>query len=414
MMRADAPITAESLLHDVRLLVILFISFRLLLLIVYQPMLLDGVERGLSAGGDQAYYFGLAALSAQGLYPFVDWWSEFPPVWSHLTVLVYQLGGDHYTGWMMVIAQIMLAFDLGILLLIRRIGGLLHGPATGAALAWVYALLAAPFVFLYWTFETIVAFWLLLGLWWLLRGRDHASAVAAAIGALVKFTPALLLGAVWRYRGPRRALIYMALTLGIFGAAYIPLLLRDAPMTLPSLAAQFNKASYQTVWALLDGNMTTGIFGDITDRLHPARAYVLNGRPAVVPGLVRLAAAALIGLAAFALTRRFDDEGLVAFVGLTLLIFFLQAQGWSPQWVVQIIPLMLLAFPTRTGVLLIVILSTLVFAEYPLLFIRTGDSGGQITGGLVVPFAALVIVRTLLLIGWSAMLFGRLRQPSSN
>jgi hypothetical protein len=91
-------------------------------------------------------------------------------------------------------------------------------------------------------------------------------------------------------------------------------------------------------------------------------------------------------------------------------IFFLQAQGWSPQWLAQILPLILLCFPTKNGVLLSVVLSLIVFAEYPLLFIRTGDTGGEITGPFVAPFAGLILARTIILIGLCVALYNKLRQ----
>jgi hypothetical protein len=109
-------------------------------------------------------------------------------------------------------------------------------------------------------------------------------------------------------------------------------------------------------------------------------------------------------------TRRFDNRGLVAFVTLALLIFFLQAQGWSPQWLTQIIPLLLLCFPNRDGVLLALLLSVVTFVEYPFLFIRTGDTGGAITGELVMPFTLLVLARTALLVGICFGLYRKLRQ----
>ena len=51
-----------------------------MLLMVYQPIFTQGIERGMTAGGDFFYYFQLGALSSQGLLPFRDWWSEFPPI----------------------------------------------------------------------------------------------------------------------------------------------------------------------------------------------------------------------------------------------------------------------------------------------------------------------------------------------
>ncbi|MBZ0290998.1 MAG: DUF2029 domain-containing protein [Anaerolineae bacterium] len=405
-------LTIGGLLGDFRLLLILFISFRVMLLIVYQPLLVDGVERGLGAQGDRLYHYALAELTAQDQWPFRDWWSEFPPVWYWLTTAVYQFQGANanYGSWSMLLGLIVLVFDVGNLILIRKIGEHLHGPNTGMTLAWVYAMTFAPMVFIWWNFETLVAFFLLLGMWWLLKGKENRSAVAIALGALTKFTPALILGAVWRFRDVRAALKYTLVTLVVFALAYLPLFAQNAEMTLPSLTAQFSKPSYQTVWALLDGNYTTGNFGSIESHFDPAQAAASTGNPAVVPSWLRLGLAAAVGLLVYARTRRFDDRGLVAFVGITLLIFFLQAQGWSPQWLVQIIPLVLLTFPTKNGVLIVVILSLVTFVEYPLLFIRTGDSGGVIEGALVLPFTALVLTRTSILIGLCVAFYQRLRQ----
>lgn len=410
-----------GLLGDFRLLVILFISFRLMLLMVYQPMVIDGVERGLSAQGDRLYHFELAALTERGDWPFVDWWSEFPPVWYWLTTAVYQLQGENvnYGAWTMTLGLIMLAFDVGTLFLMRAIGSRLYGPVTGMTLAWMYTVALAPLVFLWWNFENMVAFLLLLGLWWLLRGDDKRSAAAVAVGALTKFTPALLLGAVIRYRQPAQIARYGAVVLLIFGGVYGLLYWNaaandaDPRMVTSSLTAQFGKASYQTVWALIDGNLSTGNFGTVESHYDIDATYELYGEPPVIPGWVRLLLAGAAGLFVFLRTRRADDQGVVAFVTITLLIFFLQAQGWSPQWLAQIIPLVLLALPTKNGVLLTVVLSALAFTEYPVLLIRTGDTGGVITGELVAPFAASIIARTLILLGLCVALYQKLRQPAA-
>lgn len=411
---ARGDLTLTGLLGDFRLLLLLFVAFRLLMMMVYQPLLLDGVERGVTAGGDFLYYFQLGRLTESGWLPFRDWWSEFPPIPSLLITLVYQLSGrgDNYAGFATFFGLLMLACDVGNLALIRAIGARLHGANTGMALIWVYAVLTAPAVFIWWNFEPLAAFWLLLALWWLLRKQAVRSAVAAGAGALVKFTPALIIGAVWRFRPPDAALRYTLAVGGIFVVVYGLLLAQNAAMTAPSLTAQFNKASYQTVWALIDGNYRTGNFGAAEERLDPTTATAIQGNPSVIPGWLRLAAAAAVGALVFARTQRFDDRGLVAFVTITLLIFFLQAQGWSPQWLAQIIPLALLCFPTRNGVTAVILLSLVTFAEYPFLFIRTGDTGGLISGGLMTPFVVLVLARTVILIGFCVALYRRLRQDA--
>lgn len=418
-MTSSGSIRPLGLLGDFRLLLILFVSFRLMMMMVYQPILLeDGQERGVTAGGDRQYHYALAELTRDGHYPFVDWWSEFPPVWYFLTTAVYQYQGEraNYEGWSTLLNLILLAFDVGNLILLRKIGAHLYGEITGMTLAWVYAISLAPMIFIWWNFETLVAFLLLLGLWYLLKKQDYRSAVAMAAGALTKFTPALLLGAVLRYRNFRRAAQMVAAALGIFAGVYALLYINaaandaDLDMVTVSLTAQFGKASYETIWALIDGNYTTGNFGTVESHFDPDAADTLYGNPAVIPSFVRFGLGAAIGLFVFVRTRRLDDRGVVAFVTITLLIFFLQAQGWSPQWLTQIIPLVLLCFPTKNGVMMTVVLSLLVFAEYPVLFIRTGDTGGEITGALVVPFVIIVLARTAILVGLCVALYQKLRQ----
>lgn len=404
-----------GLLGDFRLLVILFVAMRLLLLLAHQPLIPnEGVERGVTVGGDFQAYFQVAALSDSVGMPLRDWWSEFPPLWSYLSVGAYKLAGGNYNNFAMLLSLLFLIADTGNLVLIRRIGARLYRPETGMALAWIYAVLLVPLVFTFWDFEVLITFLSLLSLWFLLEQSNMRSAVAAAVGTLIKFTPVLILGTVWRFRQTKTALWYSLITLGLVLLVFIPFLLGNAAMTIPSLTAQFSKSSYETVWALVDGNMGTGNFGPLADRLDPTKANIGLENPARVPGWLRLGIAVAIGVFVFIRTRRFDDKGLVAFVGITLLIFFLQAQGWSPQWLVQIIPFILLCFPTRNGVYIILLLSLLTFAEYPFLFLRTADTYGQITGSLVLPFVILVLTRTAILIGTCVGLYNILRQERAS
>src|SRR5689334_7246802 len=115
-------IQLTSLLADFRLLLILFLAFRVMLLMIYQPLLASGIERGITVGGDYLNYYQMASLSNTAGLPFRDWWSEFPPVWSYLSVLLYQLSGGargNYTTFAMFTGLLMLAFDAGNLVLIR-------------------------------------------------------------------------------------------------------------------------------------------------------------------------------------------------------------------------------------------------------------------------------------------------------
>ncbi len=399
------------LLRDSRVVLYLFVSFRLMALLVYQP--LNGLGPGITAFGDYQHYYNLASLSEQGQVPYRDYWYEFPPIFPILSLAVYRVANARdFTAYTVLFGLLMIAFDTVNLLLLRAIAGRLYSPPVGAALSWVYAALAVPFVFTFWTFEPVVVCLLLLSVYWLLVGRDSRSAMAAALGALTKLFPLVILGAVWRFRPPREAIRYTLIAAGLTALGLIGMLAVAGPFGLPSLLAQFNKASYQSVWALLDHNYKTGNFGPLADHFDPAKAYALLGNPPVIPAVLRGLVFAALGLFLYARTRRDDDRGIVAFIAITVTVFFLWSQGWSPQWQMVLTPLILLNFPTRDGVLICLTLALISFAEYPLLFSRTAATDGAIGPAQLPLFTALVLARTALLAGFAVALYRRLRMPS--
>lgn len=414
-----------ALLGDFRLLVYLFVGLRLMLAIVYQPYTLERydaeglyspVERGLSTFGNFSYYFHLARLSDAGTLPFRDYWYEFPPVWPALFVGLYRFlalrGPVDYSAWATTLGLLLLVADVANLLVLHRLGRILHGEQTALGIAWVYALLAAPLIFVWWTFEVLVALALLGALLALVSGRLTRSAGAVIVGTLTKYIPVLIIPAVWRFYPWRQALRYTLIVLVAVGIALALLVAWGGELGLASLAAQVNKASYQSMWALIDGNYRTGNFVSPDMRHDPTTARLVAGNPPVIPAWVRLIPFAAFGGYVFVRPLRRDAQGVVAFVSMTVVLFFLWAQGWSPQWNATLVPLILLNFPTRNGVLACLLLGGVSFLEYPVLFMRTGETGGEITGALLLPYAVAILIRTGLLVGVAAALYRRLTGPT--
>lgn len=425
--KSRETLTIGGLLSDFRVLLYLFLGFRLLMAMAYQPYEYklyeaDGkpvvLERGLSTFGDFRYFYQTAALSDNGDWPYRDFWYEYPPVWPGLFIGVYRimrLGGGvpNYTGWATIVGLILAVVDVGNLVLVRRLGRRLHGEAVGVALSWVYAMLAVPLVLGWWTFDALVSFTILLALELLLDGRDRPSAVSTAIGMLAKYTPILILPTVWRFYDRKQATTYTITALVIVGVVIGVMLAWGGDMAAASLLAQPNKASYQTVWALLDGNMRTGIFPALETRFEADSAYKLNGNAPLIPPWLRLIPFAALGLYIFTRRLRQDDQGVVAFFTITVVLFFLWAQGWSPQWLVILLPLILLNFPTREGVLMGLVLGLVCFLEYPMLFMRTPHANGEISGSLVLPYGLVIMLRTGILVILSVALFQHLRAEPS-
>ena len=69
---------------EARLIVGLFLAFRLMMLMTFVP-------EDLTFFGDYPYYYELARLSDRGLWPYLHYWMEYPPVFPLLSTVVYRL-----------------------------------------------------------------------------------------------------------------------------------------------------------------------------------------------------------------------------------------------------------------------------------------------------------------------------------
>lgn len=413
--------TTLDLPGDFRLLLYLFIGFRLMMAVVYQPYTFDLyeadgtptlAERGMTSFGDFRYFYRLSQLTDDNDLPYRDYWYEFPPVWPVVFIGLYGLmslrGDIDYASWAAALGLLLTVCDVGNLFLLRRLARRLHGDGMAAALSWLYAILAAPLIFPWWNFEPLVLFLILLALAWLLEGRMERSAVVTALGVLTKYMPVLVLPAVWRFYDRRAAIRYTVISLVIAAGTAGLLIAWGGEMAQASLLAQGNRASYQSFWALIDGNMETGHFAGLDERYDPDAAYTPVGHDAVIPWWLRLIPFAAVGLFIYTRRMRRDDQGVVAFFTVTVVLFFLWAQGWSPQWALTLMPLILLNFPDLNGVLLCLIIAFAGFVEYPALFMRTAETDGAISGALVMPFVLIILFRTALLIGIVVALYIRL------
>lgn len=398
-------------LTDTRLLLYLFVGLRLLLLIAHQPNLIPlnngTVERGITVYGDFAYHFGIAEYTRLGLLPYRDFWYEYPPLIPMLSGGVYALSGGSFNAYANLLAVIFLLFDVGNLLLVRGMGRALYGSPQGDLIGWVYALMPAPLILGFWNFESVVTFGVLLSLRFLIAPKATLAGGVIALGALTKFLPLALIGAAWRFLPRPGALRVTVISLVITTLGLGAVLWFAPRYGGVSLTAQFNKASFQTVWALIDGNYITGTFNN--ERFDPTQASTLRGNPAVIPAWLRLIIVGGVGGLIYLTTRRRDGRGLIAFGAITLILVYLWSSGWSTQWQATLIPLILLALPDRNGVMLTLALSAFSFVEYPLIFVRGVDAGGVLQPAFVPLFSLAVVARTGVLVITALLLYLTLR-----
>lgn len=378
--------------QDLTLLLALFIGSRLMILAAFTP-------ESIIAYGDFEHFFNLARLTDQGYYPFLNYWYEYPPLFPLVSITTYRLtaavtGLQH--SYIYALALVMLAFDAGCLVLLFRLANRLWGERIASQTAWVYLVLPVGMIYTWRNFDSMTAFWMLLALDWLLAGKEKRAGLALGIGVMVKIMPALILPSIWAYRPNKKALTITLITLAVVVLVFGPLIIASPQFSIASLKAQLAKSSWQTAWALIDGNLSTGNVGPDIEHFDIKYATKLLGNPERIPGWLSLVPFACAGLYLFLLARRKSPGGqadsrpaqsLVSFFLLTFIIFLLWSKGWSPQWQMLLLPLVLLAFPGRNGILWCVLFGLVNFLEWPVLLSRGLTQGLWIT----------VIARTIML-----------------
>lgn len=338
-----------------------------LFLIARMILILSLPLEGLLGYGDLTHFYGWASLPG---WPYLDYWMEFPPLFPFLAEVLYRMvGGREHAFYSFLVITFSLV-EAGNLVLVQRIAKTLY-PLENAQRRTLIYLAFSLGLFYGWTyFDPLVVFCLLAAAEALLAAKPERLGLALAAGGLLKWFPLLVLPAALKIL-PRRGKFLTALIALVIPLTLYSVLLAASPdFTRASLASQSSKGSWESVWALLDGNLTTGNFGAKAERLQPDSAYLSRGHPPRISPLVAAVPFAILGAW---LWKRADIDrpaGRLAFVGLTFTIYFLWSPGWSPQWVLYLLPLILLCLPERLAVLMAFALVTVNLAEWPLLLSR--------------------------------------------
>ncbi len=352
------------------LIFVQFVLLRLGLALLWRPIGL--FERGSDVGA----YEQRARLALQGLQPYLDYWVEYPPVFpwmaSGLKLLSVPLGSDE-PAFQVLFSLTMVVFEAGILWLIHAIAVRAWDEPRGLVTAAAYAALFYPIYIANRHFESIAVFFLLLGVYLVIRERRHTAVLAIALGMLTKLfpaaaLPALLAGQSWTGRAR-----YVGLLVTAVAGALAPLALVGREFFVASWQTMLMRPGWETVWALADGYFGFGWIHRY--RQTPDTALEFNYTPDL-PAAAWWGAAGLVAAiyAVLALRRSPPNPAAVVWTsGLALVAFALYLRGWSPQFMVWILPFVLLAYPGGRGYLLATGLSLLALLENPVYFVLLAD-----------------------------------------
>ncbi len=382
--------------HDLTLVLAVMTMVRLLAIIALRP---GGYVA--ETGPDSAYHFQLGRLAASGAYPFVDYWTEYPPLFPWLSVLAYKISAlvpswiDQRFWFNLALHGLIVPFDVANTILVYALSRRASGPQLALKSAWLYATLFVPlFVVLGW-FESITLCAVLLSLWLILEDRPVPAGIAVGLGMLVKPYVALI-GAVglihlstWRRVG-----IFVGTGALSLLAAVSPLLIRSPEMVGAHIDTLLTLPGWSSPYALIDG-VIQHADPKLADRFDPTLASNPIVPSQVPWALVTLAFAIVYG---FVLVRSYaqqHDRAAVGLAGFTFVMYLLWSKGYSPQWSLHLMAFLCILMPNLRGALMLLVLEALYVIEWPITFILLEADAGYLT--------ALVIVRAVVLVGLAAL-----------
>jgi len=380
--------------HGFVLILVLFVAFRAMTLLAFRPggQVLDH--------SDFYWYREFAQLTRQGYTPYVNLWAPYPPLFPFLMVGLWHISSllppwEFPNLWFaLLLGGTFLLFEAGNLVLIYAIARQWGDQRRGLQTAWFYAILFTPVYTLTGWFESFPIFFFLLSLYLLLRGHPLWSAITTGIGFMIKLIPLILLPVGARIpnargRGTKRNwcitipflnlsfdIWHLLLYFGTFAltvvAIGLPFYLRNSRLVWGSLVISGARGSWQTVWALLEGEFGYGIV--------PLDMRNLAWDPASSPGgssLPWLWITLAFGLVyLFAYARPFDwksPRNVVAFTGFTVILFLLFSKGYSPQWLGWVLVFVALLTPNLRGAFYAIVTSFLNLVEANIFFTIVPD-----------------------------------------
>jgi len=364
----------------------LFFASRLIILL---SLPLEGVR----SYGDFWNFYYLAGLGR----PFRDIWIEFPPLFPFLSRGIYLLVGGREHAYVYLSVLVFSLIQAVTIYLFQCLAEEIWGKDEGLQRTFIYALLILGLFYGWAYFDCLAVFLALLGLYLAVKSRSLAAGIVLGLGGLVKWFPLLVLPSLWKWLEAKKAtrviLSALLVLLIVWGALYVA----SPSLTKASILSQGAKGSWESVWALIDGNLQTGNFNPDANRLDPTTATLSAGNPALIPPWITLLFFGGFGLYLLWKAQLQALSQVSAFSGLTLVLFFLWSPGYSPQWVLYLIPFILLSFEKKRSILLGLVILLVNLLEWPLLLSR----------GMFQFLPGLIILRTFtyLIVGlWFAEL----------
>lgn len=376
--------------RQIRTLAVLFFILWLLEITVLR-LNLNSHVRYFSDDGDRQIYFERGSWLPNGEVPYRDVVSEYPQIPTYFFGLLYLLipgEKDSIFAYLLFSSYFVLAMLIVLFALIDQLYRLLP---ERKYLAFLF-LLPAPLYYTFNRFDTLPAYLCLLSFVLVARKRWGLAAVILAVGALTKWYPILLLPAYLAYYFRTEGKINWQMIV-LFSMTCLLIILPT--LLLGGLDALLVPYRFQGVRGLETLSLPAMI-----GRLQEA----ISGKP-IVERYYILGFLFLQGIAALiSLFARIDRiEKLMQWCILIISMFVLFARIYSPQWLIWILPFLILAAKDKFDLSIIVVYGIVAYLGFPIVFDAVGKSSPLMFVMSVMNFIllAIIAVRSIRQI-WSA------------
>lgn len=435
---AEQPLTRRQ---EFVIALSLFLLLRVMMLFWFTPRYSEFRE----------FHYPFAKLSDAGALPFVHYWLEYPPVFPYVSLAAYRASGMVADGaarasvYCSLLQVVMVLFESGNFVLLYLLAIKLRSEGEALKLCWIYACLYFPVFAVSGYFESIPLFFMLLSLVLLIGGRVSGSAVCIGVGAMTKVIPILILPVLikWARSWQERVRGTVVSLLAVVAIAF-PFLVVSPEMVATFVRANMRRGPWETVWAICARQYYFGYLGPplhgtapgdamqrfvshepfreaiaavspsrelkslilrnrIASRFTTDLSFVPESRLGIGYGLIGLVFLALVVHAWRAAPASPDPEKMLLLCGFILMLFLVYSKGWSPQFLIYVLPFPLLLLPIRRAVAYAVALSVVTFVEMPIwLYYLMNRPVGPAA------LTAIVVARTCLLLALSCEFYHRL------
>lgn len=373
------------------------VTFRLGAVLFFRP---GGYIRDYS---DLIYYQGRASWQDFGFLPYRDYWSEYPPLFPWLTVLIDRLTRliplwDDQRLWFAALFGLITVAAEGLTLaclywLARR----LH--VEGALrVIWLYAGLFLPVYLMGGWFDALPVATIMAALTALIAGGPLSGPLLfglfSGLGGALKLVPMALMAVVplARARWRERVLAWSTAVIVLL-SIYLIAFAQSATMTLASLRSLFDRSGWSTLYAWAQGYHRFGaVVGDVFDPAADMSLYAPR-----FPEWTVIAVFGALGIGLWLAVYRLERppqraKRVVTFAAAMYAFLLLAYPSWNPQYALYILPFIVLLLPGGRGLLYAVVLSATCLAEHPVLVNLIGPGGPLLLWIVVARTAVLLAI----------------------